>query len=85
MFENDAKIPAVWDVNVSDVIGKDNVPFLNDVVRMLALQIVIQMLLHVTDPERYSFTDGDFVVLAMFIVVAVSAYWLVLRRLVDFT
>jgi hypothetical protein len=85
MFENDASVPAVWNVNVSDLIGKENVPFLNDVIRMLALQVVIQMMLHVTDPVRYSFTDGDFIVLAMFIVVAVSAYWLVLRRLVEFS
>ena len=75
---------AVWTLNVSDYIGVDNLDFANDLTRMIALQLVIQMMLHVVDPDRYSFMDGDFIVLLLFIVVAVSSYWLVLRRLVSF-
>lgn len=75
---------AVWTVRLSDFIGAENIDFANDLLRMLALQIVIQMMLHVTDPERYNFIDGDFIVLLLFIIVAVSSYWLVLRRIVSF-
>ncbi len=75
---------SVWTFHVSRHVGKENIGYVNDLSRMIALQVVIQMMLHVTDPERYSFADGDFVVLVLFIIVSVSAYWLVFRRLIRF-
>ena len=75
---------AVWTYEISKHIGKENLMFVNDITRMASLQLVIQMMMHVTDPDRYNFLDADFIVLVLFIVVAVSAYWLVLRRLINF-
>ena len=75
---------AVWTLQVSDLCGKENLDYVNDLARMTSLQIIIQMMLHVTDPDRYSLTDEDFIVLVLFVIVAVSAYWLVLRRLIRF-
>lgn len=75
---------AVWTVDVSSALGKENLPFVEDLTRMVLLQLVIQTMLHVTDPERFGLFDASFLVLLMFVVVAVTAYWLVFKRLVRF-
>ncbi len=67
---------AIWTVDMTRLVGAENKPYAEDAFRMILIQIVIQTMLYITDPGRYSF-DAEFAALLMFIFVAVSSYWLV--------
>ena len=77
--------PSIWTLRVSRTIGKDNVDFVDDLVRMLVLQTFIQMMLYISCPERFGMFTGDFVALLLFLGVGVSFYWLIFKRIVTFT
>lgn len=76
--------PAVWTLNVSSAIGKDNVEFVNDLSRMLVLQTFIQMMLYLSCSERFGMFTADFAILLLFVAIGVTFYWLVFRRIVAF-
>lgn len=73
---------AVWSLDLSGLVGKEYIPFVQDVVRMVCIQFTIQLLYHLNAPSGASFFTSDFVMLLVYIVLGVMLYWLVLRKVV---
>ena len=71
---------AVWSLDLTALVGKEYVPFVQDVVRMVCVQLTIQLLYHLGSGTP--FFSSDFVMLLMYVVLGVMLYWLVLRKLV---
>lgn len=73
---------SVWQFDMSGLVGKEYVPFVQDVIRMVCIQITIQLLYHLNAPTGTAFFTSDFVMLLVYIVLGVMLYWLVLRKVV---
>lgn len=71
---------AVWSLDLSGLVGKEYVPFVQDVIRMVCIQLTIQLLYHLNAPAGTAFLTSDFVMLLVYIVLGVMLYWLVLRK-----
>jgi hypothetical protein len=75
----------LYQVNVSQYIDKEYIPFLEDLARMVTIQIVLQFMLFVQSPSSNPFFDIRFMQVLLYIILGVSAYWLVLKKLVKLT
>tara|TARA_B100001123_G_C14943381_1_gene880681 strand:- start:186 stop:461 length:276 start_codon:yes stop_codon:yes gene_type:complete len=73
---------ALVDLNVSENVGNEYVPLVDDTLRMLTLQIIIQFMLSLRDSKEYSMLSEGFFELLFYIVLGLMFYWLVIRKLV---
>ena len=77
--------PALWQLDVGRAVGADYVPMANDVLRMVCIQLAIQVMLVLADPTgRTSLLSTDFLMLVVYITLGVMLYWLALRKLMVF-
>ena len=58
--------------------------YVEDISRMIMIQVIANILFNLSNPKKYPFFSTDFVKTLLFIIVGVSAYWLVLRKIVSF-
>ena len=73
---------ALVDLDVSSIVGDEYVPLVDDTMRMLTLQIIIQFMLMLRSPREYSMFSENFFELLFYIVLGLMTYWLVIRKLV---
>ena len=73
---------ALVDLDVSNIVGDEYVPLVDDTMRMLTLQIIIQFMLMLRSPREYSMFSESFFELLFYIVLGLMTYWLVIRKLV---
>ena len=76
---------SIFQIDISNTFGPEYVEMFNDIARFMMIQIGIQVMLVMSDPVKYSFYTGEFIVLLFFIVIGVLFYWLILRKLIHFT
>lgn len=76
---------ALLDFNITNYIDKEYVPYIEDVIRMVTLQFVIQFMYFVNDPTNNNLLTVNFLELIIYIVIGVSVYWLIFKKLVKLT
>ena len=76
---------SVFLFDVSKVIDPEYIPYLEDLSRMLIIQFIIQFMYFSKNPSSHSFFTLDFIELCLYIIIAVSVYWLVFKKLVKLT
>ena len=69
------------DLEVSTFFGDEYIPLLDDLARMITLQVIIQLMLSMRDPKEYPFFSQHFFELLFYIVLGLMTYWLVVRKL----
>ena len=69
------------DFEVSNFLGDEYIPLLNDLARMITLQVIIQFMLSMRDPVEYPFFSQHFFELLFYIVLGLMTYWLVVKKL----
>lgn len=74
---------ALFNVDISSKIGKEYVIVIDDIIRMLTIQFVIQLMLFVSGATEDLFS-AEYILVSVYIVLGVAMYWLVLRNLVKF-
>lgn len=57
--------------------------FLQDLVRMLTVQIVVQVMVALQTSQA-SLLDGNFFALLLYVALGVAAYWLIVKRVLRF-
>lgn len=67
-----------------NVLNKDYVGMIDDVVRMVTIQFMIQFLYYINGSEDVSFFSTDFFFLVIYIILGVCVYWLIIKKLVLF-
>ena len=75
---------SLYTLQVSQLFGPETGLMLHDIVRMLIIQVTMQLMFAVSSPA-YAFATNEFASMLIYIVLGVSLYWLVARRLVAFT
>jgi len=73
---------ALVDLDVTTLVGDEYVPLVDDTMRMLTLQVIIQFMLMLRSPKEYSMFSESFFELLFYIVLGLMTYWLVIRKLV---
>jgi hypothetical protein len=76
---------ALLDFNVTKFIDQEYVPYIEDLIRMITLQFVIQFMYFVKDPANNDLMSLSFLELIIYIVIGVSVYWLIFKKLVKLT
>ena len=69
---------------VINVKNKEYIDFINDVLRMVTIQWMIQFLFYINNPSDVVFFSADFFLLLIYIILGVCVYWLIIKKLVVF-
>ena len=72
----------MYTINVSKYLNPEYIALLDDIARMVTIQIVIQLMIFLSSPSTNSFFDIRFFEILLYVVLGVSAYWLVIKKLV---
>lgn len=73
------------EINVTNFIDKEYVPFFEDLIRMLLLQIVIHFMYFSRDPTNNVFFSVELFELLLYISVGISVYWLLFKKIIKLT
>jgi hypothetical protein len=63
--------------------NKEYITLLDDIVRMVLIQVTIQFLYYINDSSNGFFTT-DFILLVLYVVLGVCVYWLIFKKLIVF-
>lgn len=75
---------SIYTIDISGKWGPEYVSYINDVVRMVLLQVTLQFMFYMIDSEKYCFFTEDFGITLLFIILGVSVYWLVFKKFIIF-
>lgn len=76
---------SLYEINISDMLGSSEyIGMVDDLVRFWSIQIMIQLMLMLMDPDHYMLFSSDLFILLLFITIGVMFYWLVFKKLVSF-
>lgn len=70
--------------DLSEYVDKEYLPMIDDIIRMMLLQISVNLMYYMKNPEENSFFRLEFLELLIYIVIGVSVYWLLFKKLVRF-
>lgn len=73
----------LYTIDISKSMGREYVPVCEDIMRMLLIQLTIQMMFYLSASDR-AFLTEEFILLVLYIILGVCLYWLVFRSLVKF-
>lgn len=76
-------IPAIFNIDISSKLGKDHIIMIDDIVRMVLIQMTIQLMFYLSVPNR-GFITEEFVLLLLYIILGICLYWLVFKHLIKF-
>ena len=66
------------------VPNKEYIGLLDDVARMVIIQLTIQFLYYINSKEGEGFLTVDFMLLLVYIVMGVCLYWLIFKKTISF-
>ena len=69
---------------VFQIPNKEYVDVIDDVIRMVTIQLSIQFLYYLNNSENVSLFSGDFVLLVIYMILGILFYRLVLRKMIIF-
>lgn len=76
---------ALLEFNVTKYIDKEYIPYIEDLIRIIILQVVIQIMYFVKDPSNNDLLSLNLLELVIYICIGVSVYWLIFKKLVKLT
>jgi hypothetical protein len=75
---------SLYELKVSEYINEEYLPFLEDLIRMLILQVTLNFMYFVKDPSQSPFFSLEFLELILYVCMGVAVYWLVFKSLFKF-
>ena len=69
---------------VFDIKTKEYVDLMDDVARMVIIQLSIQFLYYLNSSDQVQFFSADFVLLLLYMVLGILLYRLVFRKMITF-
>lgn len=64
-------------------IDKEYLPLINDLIRMAVIQLTAQLMY--SSRSNQTFFSANFVQMLAFVLLGISVYWLIIRKIVVFT
>lgn len=78
-------VKSLYQIKISKNIDAEYIPYFEDLARMMILQIILQFMYHIRDPEQNTFFTLEFFELLMYIILGVSVYWLLFKKVIKLT
>lgn len=75
---------SLFSVDIGEALGLDFVPMANDIMRMLCIQVAIQVMMMLSGAPGASFFTADFILLVFYTTLGLTLYWLAVRKVVIF-
>lgn len=72
---------ALYTINVPN---KEYIPMIEDISRMVIVQLTIQFLYFINNKDGDAFFSIDFLLLLVYIVLGVCIYWLIFKKSISF-
>jgi hypothetical protein len=66
------------------VPNKDYIELIDDIARMVIIQVSIQFLYYINNADQVPFFSGDFLLLVVYMVLGILMYRLVFRKMIQF-
>jgi hypothetical protein len=66
------------------VPNKEYIPLIEDISRMVIIQLTIQFLYFINNKEGEAFFSIDFLLLLVYIILGVCIYWLIFKKSITF-
>ena len=79
----ETRYPSLFKIPVSNRLDEEYIFVLDDIVRMTIVQLIVQTMFYLNSPTDFPFTWMFFSTL-LYIILGVSFYWLVVRKLFAF-
>ena len=79
--DNDNNSSSLFTINIPSEYRS----YIEDLSRMLIINLVANILFNRANPKKFPIFGRDFLMTVLFVIVGVSAYWLVFRRLISFS
>jgi heme/copper-type cytochrome/quinol oxidase subunit 4 len=73
----------LWSVRITEYFGKDTNIMFDDIIRMVLIQITIQLMFYMSCEDRAFFTE-EFFLLLLYIILGILLYWLVFKKAIKF-
>lgn len=74
---------SLWSVRITEYFGKDTNIMFDDIIRMVLIQITIQLMFYMSCEDRAFFTE-EFFLLVLYIILGILLYWLVFKKAIKF-
>jgi hypothetical protein len=75
----------LFNIRIRDFLGPEYAPMFDDILRMLCIQLTIQIMLYFSGSiGDGAFISREFLLLLTYIELGVLLYWLVVKKLVSF-
>lgn len=71
-------------IDISGTVGSEYIPLFEDIVRVLCIQLTVQLMLYFGGAERSLFTV-ELLCVSAYVVLGVMLYWLVFKHVASFT
>ena len=75
---------ALYNIHLTKYVDKEYIPFIEDLIKILILQIVLQFMYFLKNPNEVQFFSFDFIEMLIYIVLGTSVYWLIIKKLLIF-
>ena len=72
----------VLEIKISKILNEDFKFLLNDIIRMLLIQITIQFMFFTKNPELNPFFTCAFIETLLYICIGLCIYWLIIKKVV---
>ena len=73
----------LYSLQISKYMGAEYIPYVEDVMRMVTIQVIIQLMMFLQSPSTNKFFDIRFFEIIFYVVLGVTAYWLLVRKCVQ--
>ena len=75
-----SKSQALYEIQVSPEYKE----YLNDLSRIVGIQVIANLFFYLSNPKKHLFFSNSFLNSLFFIVLGISTYWLILKKLITF-
>jgi hypothetical protein len=72
---------SLYTVNVPN---KEYLELINDIARMVTIQLTIQFLFFINSPGEVEFFTVDFILMVLYMILGICVYWLIIKKVVIF-
>jgi hypothetical protein len=78
----DRNVEHLYEINLSKHFGEENIVLFDDFLRMICIQFTIQFMYFIYDPSRNKLFDEKFFEILFYLLLGITVYWLILRKLI---
>ena len=75
-------IMEMYELDVTEKIGKEYIPMVEDITRMFILQVFVQFMMFIRNPNENGLFDANFIEMLLYIILGLCVYWLVFKKLI---